>query len=899
LRWKKNYRENYLTKILIEDFPYEWGNTHMVLKNKKAFSRIAAIIIVVVVLVIVIGIGAYVLTRPSTTTPTNTTVTVTPISLSPNTLTSTTTQSLSFNVLSAASNGVITTYFGDGQSSTGTSVTHTYANPGTYLVTAQETINGTVVSTTDNSTRNIIITPVVNSTLAPYISIPVITVNTTLDPTAPVVSVNTPVYFLGGYTQPPSDPNTNIFEYIWNFGNGVTQTVLADNTTFDPVINPVNVTYTQAGIYAVSLTLVTENASNSAQTYSYTVEYTVAVGSSSQPYSLLTFAGNVPNSGVITEVENVPGGPLSFDPQIDYESVGYEVILNTMGTLLVYNGSSTSSFLPMLATEIPTVANGGINANYTQYTFTINSNLKFSNGNTITAYDVWYSMVRNMLFNGGAPGTPCWILSQYLIPDVTYGTSIMQSANDTTDYNAILNAITYNNATDTVTFNLISSQAPSLFFTALADPLGCGVLNAAWLQSVGAGITFSPAGFYAYQSQAYATNYNTQVQFNPVSSGPYQIKSYVPGQSVTLTPNTGFVGVPGIPAVNNTVVIQWVKDPETAFNLFSSGAADIVTGLPSNYFPTLKTQQAAGQTDIYQTSALSCFFYVFNLNTSTSLMKSTFGSSYNVPTTYFANQLVREAFAYAFNYSNYLDELVGNAVYGENFASGYCGVIINGLPDYVPPQDLNGVPNFNLSYATQLMKESGEYNVSVNIPAVVNSGNPVDFAAMQMWAAALAQMDPNIQMTPVYQNFNTQVAEEVPGGNPMPVYNLGWIADYPYPSDFVNAMYEQGGTYPIGTGWDANWLNATGDTNDSINYAQLNNLLVQADAATNATQAAQLYQQEEQIAINLYMYVYTTQPNSFWVVKPYMTGFNGQISYEQNPQIGGAADSVFYWWVKG
>jgi ABC-type transport system substrate-binding protein len=865
----------------------------MILKNKKAISRVA-IAIIVVIIVIVIGAGAYLATQTSTSP-------VAQISLSPATLSATQGSPISYSVYSAASNGVVTINFGDGQSTTGTSATHTYANPGTYLVTSQETIGGSVVSSTDSAARSILITPVVNSTMAPFISIPVIAVNTTLNPTAPVVPVNTPVYFLGGYLFTPSDPNTNIYEYIWNFGNGDTQTVLADNTTFNPVTNPVNITYSQPGIYPVSLTLVTENESNPQQIYSITTEYTIAVNSSSQPYTELVFSGNVPNPNVITTVFNVPGGPKSFDPQVDYDTVSAEVGINIIGTLLVYNESSTSTFLPMLATQIPTIDNGGINSNYTQYTFTINSNLKFSNGNTITAYDVWYSMIRNLLFNGGAPGTPGWILNQYMIPSAGDCLPIVTSDNDTADFNAIINAVTYNNATDTVTFNLASSVNPTLFFYAIADASGAGILDAAWLQSVGAGITFTPAGFYAYQNQANQQNYNTNVQWNPVASGPYMIESYVPGQSITMIPNHGFTGVPGIPAVNNTIVIQWVKDPETAFNLFTqSGSADIVQGLPDSYFPSLEQQQAAGQTVIYQTPSLSNFFYVYNLNISSSLMQSQFGSSANVPSNYFENTYVREAFAYSFNYTNFLDELLGNLVYGENFGSGYAGAIINGLADYVPPNQLTGVPTYNLSYATQLMQESGEYNLTVNIPAVVESGDTTDFAAFQMWAAAVHQMDPNIVVTPVYEPWPIILGDLVDGANPMPLFTLGWSVDYPYPSDFINPMYQQGGTYPSATAWDVNWLNATGYSNESAQYQQLNTWISQANAATNSTQAAQLYKQAEQQAINLYMYVYTYQANAFWVVKPYMTAYNSgnTIQSEQNPMYGGGGMSLYYWWVK-
>jgi peptide/nickel transport system substrate-binding protein len=462
-----------------------------------------------------------------------------------------------------------------------------------------------------------------------------------------------------------------------------------------------------------------------------------------------------------------------------------------------------------------------------------------------------------------------------------------------------MNAVTYDNNTDTVTFHLASPVSAAQFFTAVADPLGAGILDAAWVQSVGAGITFSPAGFYSYQDQGNEGSYNLKVQTDPVSSGPYKIQSYVPGQSIVMVPNTGFTGVEGIPAVNDTILVQWVKDPDTAYNLFTSGQSDIVTALPNSYMPLIKQQVAAGQTDLYQVPAMSCMFYVFNANVSTSLMKSTFGSSFNVPANYFANTKVREAFAYAFNYTNYIDRILGNTVYGANFGSPYAGVIINGLPYYVPPSQLQNVPTYNLTYATQLMEESGESDIVVNIPIIVASGDTIDYAGSEMWGAALHQMDSNISVTVEYQPFATEVADQVPGQNPMPIYYLGWIADYPYPNDFVNAMYMEGGTYPSGMGFTTDYLNVTcGYPSEAAQYLELNNLIRQANSATNATEAAQLYKQAEQVAINLYMFVYAVQPNSFWMLKPYITGYNG-IQSESNPMIGGAADSIFYWWRKG
>jgi len=860
--------------------------------SNRALGRTIWAIILVIIIVVAIGAGVIFV---QTSKPTK------QISVTTTSETATQGTAISFTLLNLRSDAKATLYFGDGQSATGLTASsptasHTYANAGTYLVTVEETVSSTLVSSTDSAMETIQITPSVSAANAPLISVPVIAMNSTLNPNEPVVAVNTPAYFSGGYLEAPSGTNIVISQYVWNFGNGATETVAANSNTMDPNVNPVNATYTQAGLYPVTLTIVTENTATS-QTYSTVIERTIAVSSSAQPYGVYVYAGKVPNPGVINVAEMVAAGPYSFDPQIDYESVGYEVILNTMGTLLVYDGSSTTTFLPMLAASIPTVGNG-INSADTMYTFTIRSDLKFSNGDPITAYDVYYSMIRNMLFEGGTPGTPDWILAQYLVSGASIGVSLMKNSTDTNDYNAITNAVTYSASANTVTFSLVTPTTPQIFFTAVADSLGCGVLDASWLQSVGAGITFTPAGFYSYQSQANEGSYNTQVQTNPVTSGPYEIQSYVPGQSVVLAPNTGFTGVPGIPAVTDKISIQWVKDAETAYLLYTSGSADIVTALPTSYMPLIKGMVAAGTSSLYAFPTLACGFYVFNENIAENLMHSTFGSGYNVPANYFANTDVREAFTYAFNYTNYIDEILGNNVYGENFGSSYAGAIIQGLPYYVPSSQLQNVPNYDLTQATQLMQQSGQYNTKVSMPFIVGSGDTVNYAAAEMLAAAVNKMDPNIVITPVYQPFSTEVGQTVPGADPMPIYSLAWISDYPAAADNMNALYLQGGTYPSGDGLTVSYLNSTGYASEAAQYQQLNTVLQQANAATSASVAGPLYKQAEQDAINMYLYIYTVDENAFWMVKPYMTGYNG-IQSQQNPLIGGALDSTYYWWVKG
>ncbi|WP_252896483.1 PKD domain-containing protein [Metallosphaera hakonensis] len=363
------------------------------IKYSKALSKTAGIVIAVVIIIAAIA-GIYLLTSSS-----HKTVSVQALSLAPTSFANEQGSAVTVTVYGVSPSADVVLYLGNGQTlnqtATSSSIefTYTYNQPGTYLIYAQEYLNGKPVQNTSTSLLELQILGVLNSTATQYLSIPVISFDSSKNPTAPVVQAGSLVYLYGGYLQPPSGQNMTIYKYIWNFGNGQTLTVMANSSTLDPEINPVNTTYSSPGLYTVTLTLVTQNVSSGA-TYQYTTYQTVAVTGSGVPFSLKLFNGTVPNPGVITVAENVPGGPYSFDPQIDYESVGFEVVSNVFMTLLVYNGSSTTSFIPFAASEVPTVQNGGISSNYTVYTFHIRDGLHFANGDNLTAYDVWYSVIR-------------------------------------------------------------------------------------------------------------------------------------------------------------------------------------------------------------------------------------------------------------------------------------------------------------------------------------------------------------------------------------------------------------------------------------------------------------------------------------------------------------------------
>ena len=102
----------------------------------------------------------------------------------------------------------------------------------------------------------------------------------------------------------------------------------------------------------------------------------------------------------------------TIDPAASYDVAGSMRIWNMYETLIFFDGSSTENYVPLLAAEVPTVANGGISADGKTYIFTIRKGVKFHEGGDLDPEDVVYSFKRNMIAD--PDGGPMWMLLEAL-----------------------------------------------------------------------------------------------------------------------------------------------------------------------------------------------------------------------------------------------------------------------------------------------------------------------------------------------------------------------------------------------------------------------------------------------------------------------------------------------------
>jgi ABC-type transport system substrate-binding protein len=268
------------------------------------------------------------------------------------------------------------------------------------------------------------------------------------------------------------------------------------------------------------------------------------------------------------------GDADTFDPALSYDTSSGEIIQNVYQTLVFYDGEATNKFVGMLATDWTTSTDGKT------WTFTIRPNVKFHNGDTLTATDVAYSFQRGILQGGSA--SPQWLLSEPFLgvgnQDIT---NIVDQGASMDDKDALLKndpavlkkacdtvqaAIVADDTAGTVTFNLAQAWGPLL--PTIANGWG-SVMDKKWVMDNGGwdGTCDTWQNYYAPTS---ADDPFTAIMNG---TGAFKLDHWTPGQEIVMTK---FADYWGDPAKLDRVVVQIVPEFGTRFAALQAGDADII-----------------------------------------------------------------------------------------------------------------------------------------------------------------------------------------------------------------------------------------------------------------------------------------------------------------------------------
>ncbi len=574
-------------------------------------------------------------------------------------------------------------------------------------------------------------------------------------------------------------------------------------------------------------------------------------------------------------------GPLdSMDPAWAYDTASGEVIWQLYDNLVQYDGTSTVNLLPMLSTNVPSVKDGTILDNGTTYVFHIRQGVYFHNGDLLTPQDVVYSLERTIIFDRA--GGPSWMLAGPLLPEIDgqYVSTIVQTVAQEL---GLSNPLNYTSLSSlgifaTGTKNPLSDkykQALIDTFNILAKDFEIKgndlIIHLPQPYAPFLYILSHGANWSAILDQKWSGDHNAWdgsadnwwYYHNPVESadplhsiengtGPYMMEYWTPGREIVFQ---RFDQYWGGPAPVKYAIIKYVNEFTTRLLDLEAGQADTI------YVPIQNLSQVQNVPGIRVISGLPTLevdniYFTWNIaaNGNTYIGSGKLDGN-GIPADFFSNLDVRKAFEYLFPYKEYIQQAWNGQAMQPNSA------IIEGLLGYDP-----NIPMYeqNLAKATEYFKKAYDgklWNTGFKFTAVYNSGNTVRQIALDALRTYAMRINPKFQISVVGELWPSFLNDYVAGK--LPLYMMGWLADYPDPYDFADAYYDSTGAYGAALG------------QSFITFAQKNLDPLVNDLITqpSVTQRAKIAEQLATIDHENALFMWTDQPEAYHVERTWLKGW--------------------------
>ena len=507
----------------------------------------------------------------------------------------------------------------------------------------------------------------------------------------------------------------------------------------------------------------------------------------------------------------------TLDPADAYNYMSVNLLQNTLATLLTYSETGDGSLRPMLLTEVPTVANGGVSTDGLTYTLRLRSGATFQDGTAITADTVKYSIDRSVK----AKLDP--VAQEDRLPVPSFLLDAIDGANAYfTTYTAFVDGTATQAEVDAAWTDYTQS--------------GVEVVNPTTVR-IHMGRVWSPMALMLAFTSVAPVNPNVYVvgAFKPQAtdisaSGPYKVDAFVPGERAEFVRNERYFGQP---AIMERVVIRFYRDAPALALAMRSGEIDIAyRNLNPEDFNEFSAD-AAFRAEEGPSAVIR--YIVFNNNSAK-----------------FSDVLVRRALAYAVN----RDSIV-QTVFLNSTAPLY-SLIPEGMFGHVPVFEQR-YPR-NLATAQALLTQAG-YSTASKLSMTLwytperygtTEADVAQLIKIAWEATGMITVTLNSQEWTTYrQSFRTGLFE---------VFLLGWFPDYLDPDNYVSPFlhYASGGTASFGS-WYRN------DTLDGL-------IELQATQGIQSTERAQTLSEIQDALADDVPYLPLWQTTQQVVYKPSVSG---------------------------
>lgn len=503
--------------------------------------------------------------------------------------------------------------------------------------------------------------------------------------------------------------------------------------------------------------------------------------------------GDVPNPGVF--VHALDGEPITLDPaRAALGEYGEQAIIQVYEFLVDIPPDGPEP-VPMLATEVPSGDNGLISDDGLTYTFPIREGVTFHDGTELTADDVKYSWDRVMEMN---------------LPEGQAST--------------LLDTVAETRVVDDYTFEVTLAEADASFLTSVVYSTPAAIVSQDAVEENGGVVAEQPNEF---------------MDGNIVGTGPHQLVSWERNEQLEFEIFEDYWGEPA------ALDARWVNTPEESA---------IVLGLRSGDYDAIQFQptfldELEGVEDVClhrEGALLEPFQLAFNLN----IPEGALPDGDTIPTDFFHDRRIRQAFNYAFDY--------------EAFRSALQGL---GEPaTYLPPGVLGyteDAPIYSRDFerAEELFREAGVWDEGFTVSVLVED-NPAFEPIGLILRDSLAQLNPNFQVNvlTVSESQFDEAHATVPFEYAMWIKNADPFVDpHPYMDVYWNP--------------DGDWGERLGFRNGYENPDQIAELIQRGKAATDVAEREQIYGELLELLYEDPMWIYPAQESNVQATRCWVENF--------------------------